>query len=100
MSPFTSFVLFHDALSSVLENTTFGSLFIRFGHNRHILDRRRCRPEAGHEFVGNPAEHQLASATGVPLDKFIPLRILLVGPAHVAVRVGKVTIQRHVIEND
>jgi hypothetical protein len=28
-SPFASFVLFHDALSSVLENTTFRRLFIR-----------------------------------------------------------------------
>ena len=28
MSPFTSFVLFHDALARVRENTTFGRLFI------------------------------------------------------------------------
>ena len=49
MSPFTSVVLFHDALSSVLENTTFGRLFIRFGHgweNARIAVRRR--PEACH----------------------------------------------------
>ena len=36
MSPFTSFVLLHDALSRVLENTTFGRLFIPSATTGHL----------------------------------------------------------------
>src|SRR5262249_8599127 len=72
------------------------------GHNRHTLDRKGRRPEACHEVIGDPAEDQHASSTSVSCDKRVPLRVLMIrfAPAHIAVAIYKVTVQRHVIEND
>jgi hypothetical protein len=44
-SLFTSVMLFHGALSSVLENTTFHP----FGHDGVRFDRKRYRPQFRHE---------------------------------------------------
>ena len=73
-----------------------------FGHLRINLERQRCRPVAGHELVGDPAEHEQTSALGVVGDECIILRVGLgpFRPAQIAVHAGKVTIQRHVVEND
>ena len=50
--------------------------------------------------VGDPAEQQHGIALRILGDKGVPLRVLLVGPAHVAVRVREIAIQRHLVEDD
>jgi len=66
---------------------------------RHFF-RSRCRPKAGHQVICNPAEEQFASRLRVLGGERIPLRIiLLVGPAHVTILVGKVTVDGHTIKN-
>ena len=59
-----------------------------------------CWPVAGHHFVGLSAKDELAATARILRHKGVPFRILLVGPTHIAIPVGEVTIERHMIEHD
>jgi hypothetical protein len=65
------------------------------GDDRITLRGKRGRPEIRHQLIGHPAEQKLAAAARVLGDKGLPFRIVLVGPVHVTVGVGKISIERH-----
>jgi len=59
---------------------------------------RHQRP-ARHQVIGLSAKHEFAAAASILLSESVPLRILVVCPAHVAGTVGKITVNCHRIEN-
>src|SRR4051812_5123457 len=68
------------------------------GEPGHGLSRHRCWPPTGHLLVRDPAEEELTVTARVALHPAVPLRIMLVCPAHVALCVADVTIERDLIE--
>ena len=66
---------------------------------REQLGRLRRRPEPRHHLVGDATEQQLSLAAGVAAAEGRPLLVVLVGPAHVALRVGEVPVERKVFEH-
>ena len=77
----------------------FGQRVHALGHGRELLPGGGRRPEAGHHLVGDAAKEQLALTAGVLRREGGPLRILPVRPAHVAVRVREVTVERYAVED-
>src|SRR5216684_6323531 len=86
-SPFNSVVLFHETLSNVVENTNFRRLFIRSTTIGLLWAARGVGQKLA--IRSYRSEQELAAAAGVLRDKGLPLRIILVGPAHVTLRVSK-----------
>ena len=66
-----------------------------------LLGDRRG-PVARHEFVGNAAKKQLATATGVfgHESRVFGIVISLMRPAEVSARANKIAVERHMIESD
>jgi len=81
-------------MQSTVSKTALKRRFRRLSHVGGHLTRRWRRPERRHLLVRHAAEQQHAVVPCVAGDKAVPFGIGTMSPAHVAMGVGEVAVER------